>query len=309
MNENLKPEDIHQPVLFDAICDVLAGPDKTSIADLTLGMAGHSFGFLSKSPNATLLGIDRDPEALKLAKTRLAPFEDRVRYACAPFENLSQCRKLGSQAQTFDSILADLGVSSLQLDDPERGFSFRFDAPLDMRMGPDAKQSAADIVNTADEQTLLKILRDYGEEAAAWKIAPAIIKARRLGPISTTTELANLIRQYARRPRLKNKKGKGKGIDPATRSFQGLRIAVNDELGSLERTLPQCLDALNPGGHLAIISFHSLEDRIVKQQFKEWAKMDLGRALTKQPRTADPAEIAANRRARSARLRIFQRAL
>jgi 16S rRNA (cytosine1402-N4)-methyltransferase len=305
MIEQRHPESLHEPVLFEAVCEFLAGPDKEWLADLTLGMAGHASGLLAGSPKARLLGIDRDPVALELARRRLAAFEPRTRLFCESFERFAGCRQSEADILGFDSILADLGVSSLQLDDADRGFSFRHNAPLDMRMGPNAGRTAADWLNQEDEETLARIFRDYGDEPAAKKIAAALVKGRGMGPITTTTEFADLVRRFARTPRSKNKKRRA--IDPATRSFQALRIAVNDELGSLERTLPQLLEALNPEGRVAIISFHSLEDRIVKKQFKSWASSGEGQILTSKPRTANDCEIASNPRARSARLRVFQR--
>ncbi|MDF1663079.1 MAG: 16S rRNA (cytosine(1402)-N(4))-methyltransferase RsmH [Planctomycetota bacterium] len=300
--DSKKPEDLHEAVLFDAVCDYLAGPDRHWIADLTVGMGGHSLGLLERSPAAQLIAFDHDPLAIAQAQKRLAKFPERVQFQNAPFESFAKIVQ-DSEFGPFDSILADLGVSSMQLDQPERGFSFRFEAPLDMRMGPHMKQSAAELLASESEEEIARILYEYGDEPASRKIAAAVVKARLLGPIETTGEFADLVRRFARSPRSKSKKK----IDPATRSFQALRIAVNDELGVIERTLPQLLEALKPGGRVGVISFHSLEDRIVKRQFKAWAKSGRGHLITPKPRTATPEEIQANPRSRSARLRVFER--
>lgn len=300
--DSKKPEDLHEPVLFDAICEFLGGSDRRWIADLTVGMGGHSFGLLERSPDAQLLAFDQDPRAIEQAQTRLAQFPKRVHFQNAPFESFSEIVQ-GSDFGPFDSILADLGVSSMQLDQPERGFSFRFEAPLDMRMGPHLKQTAAEFLANESEEEIARVLYEYGDEPASRKIAAAVVKARLLGPIETTGEFADLVRRIARPPRSKSKKK----IDAATRSFQGLRIAVNDELGVLERTLPQLLEGLKVGGRLGIIAFHSLEDRIVKRQFKEWKKSGRGHLITPKPRTATPEETRANPRSRSARFRVFER--
>lgn len=297
-----KPEDLHEPVLFDAICDFLGGPDHRWIADVTAGMGGHSNGLLERSPHAELLAIDQDPKAIEQAQQRLAPFPKRAHFHNAPFDKFSEILK-ETGFGPFDSVLADLGVSSMQLDQAERGFSFRFDAPLDMRMGPHLQRSAADYLAEESEEEIARVLYEYGEEPASRKIAAAIVKARLLGPIESTAELASLVRRFAKAPRSKSRKK----IDPATRSFQGLRIAVNDELGVLERALPQFLEGLKGRGRLGIISFHSLEDRIVKKTFKKWAKSGLGHLITPKARVATDAEIQANPRARSARFRVFEK--
>lgn len=271
----------------------------TSILDLTQGLAGHSRALLLAAPKARLIGIDRDPKAQGLAKAALGELAERCDFQLCPFDEVQV------PAGTVDFALADIGVSSMQLDEAERGFSFRRDGPLDMRMGPDCSRSAADIVNQSSAQELETILRESGEEPAARRIAEAIVKARLLGPFERTEELARLVRQHARPPRV----AKGKSsVDAATLTFQALRIAVNDELGCLSRGLPRWLEALRPGGRLAVIAFHSLEDRIVKTTYKNWVQQGLGATLGPQPQGADDAERAQNPRSRSAKMRLFQKA-
>jgi 16S rRNA (cytosine1402-N4)-methyltransferase len=265
------------------------------------------------APNGIVLGIDADPAALEAAATRLAPFGDRVRLVESYFDDLAaivQRLKLGPA----DGILFDLGVSSPQLDISERGFSFLREAPLDMRFGPGANQSAADLVRTLPADELQRIFREYGEERYARRIAQRIAEERRRRPIETTSQLAALVARA--------KPASRESIHPATRVFQALRIAVNDELGRLQRALPQAIDALRVGGRVAVISFHSLEDRIVKTFMRQEARgcicpPDLPvcvcgreprvRILTSRPRVASQAEVAQNPRARSAKLRVAER--
>ena len=303
----------HQPVLLNEILEYLvpSRPDGT-LVDATVGLGGHSEALLERHPGVRLIGIDRDPEALERSRQRLSRFGDRVTLVRGRHESLIDILK---QSGTDDvaGILADLGVSSMQLDDAARGFSFRFDAPLDMRMGPEGK-SAADLVNELDEYELTKILRDYGEEPMARRIARAIVEARATEPIATTTQLANVIKSV--------KKPRYGEIDPSTLTFQALRIAANEELVGLDRFADDAVSALEPNARVAVISFHSLEDRIIKRAFRRLegectcppnmpvcgcgAKAEI-RQLTGRPLTASEEEISRNPRSRSAKLRVAER--
>jgi 16S rRNA (cytosine1402-N4)-methyltransferase len=303
----------HIPVLLTAVLDglnVAALPDGLFV-DGTVGAGGHASAILKTAPRSRLLGFDRDPRSLAVARETLAPFEDRVILVHNSFESMGKI----APAQGFsggDGILLDLGIASMHVDDPERGFAFRVDGPLDMRFDPMAgEQTAADLVNTLHADELADLIFRYGEDRDSRRIARAITTAR---PLYTTRQLAEVIEKAHRGPREK--------IHPATRTFQALRIAVNDELGAIERTLPQAVSLLRPGGRLAIISFHSLEDRIVKQYFKTEATDCIcpprqpvctcgHRAtlalVTRRPITANEAETAANPRSRSAKLRIAEK--
>ncbi len=277
--------------------------------DATLGAGGHAEAILSRGPAVELLGIDRDPDALARAADRLARFPGRVRLVEADFGDLESALE-GSPAP--DGILADLGVSSMQLDQGERGFSFRRDGPLDMRMGRSGR-SAADIVATASVEELTRIFRDFGEERMAAKIARGIVAERTRGPIQTTRQLARIVA---------GEKGTREKIDPATRVFQALRIEVNQELVALARFLAAASARLNQGGRLAVISYHSLEDRIVKDVFRRESGVCLCppklpacvcgartalKVLTRRPIRPGEAELARNPRSRSARLRVAEK--
>jgi 16S rRNA (cytosine1402-N4)-methyltransferase len=278
--------------------------------DGTLGAGGHAAALLSAAPRARLLGIDRDPRSLAVARERLASFGERVIFAHTNFDQMAALAAQHAFAPV-DAILLDLGFASMHVDDSERGFSFRSDAPLDMRYDPQSGvPSAADLLNTLSAEALADLLYTYGEERESRRLARAIVAAR---PLQTTRQLAELIERVM--PRREK-------IHPATRTFQALRIAVNDELGALERVLPQTLALLRRGGRVAIISFHSLEDRIVKQFFaRESAdclcpprqpRCTCGhqatlRLITHKPITPTEAEIAANPRSRSAKLRVAER--
>jgi 16S rRNA (cytosine1402-N4)-methyltransferase len=282
--------------------------------DGTLGAAGHAFGILQASnPDGRLLGLDLDPQALNLAAERLAPFGDRAILRQSSYARLlEQLAALGWQK--VDGILLDLGVSSMQLDTAERGFSFLKDAPLDMRFGPDVPHTAADLVNHLAEADLADLIFRYGEERRSRQVAHAIVNAR---PLETTAQLAQVVTRAVTAGKHSRSE-----IHPATRTFQALRIAVNGELDALEAVLPQAVDALAPGGRLAVISFHSLEDRIVKQFMRREAtdclcpprqpvctcghKATL-RELHRQPLYPQEDEIRENPRARSARLRTAER--
>jgi 16S rRNA (cytosine1402-N4)-methyltransferase len=303
----------HVPVLCDRVVEWLAPTAPGLLVDATVGAGGHSAALLDAAPGLRLLGIDRDPEALEETRQRLRQYRDRVRLVCSRFSRLPQLlADLGSPHPT--AILADLGCSSLQLETPSRGFSFVEDGPLDMRMG-DGGRTAAELVNTSPEADLVKILRSYGEERRARAVARAIVAARDSSPIETTAELGRIVERIVGRSRADR-------IHPATRTFQALRIAVNDELGELEGFLEPAARSLTPGGRMAVICFHSLEDRIVKHGFRRLegrcvCPPDLPecvcrpepvlRVLTHGAERPDERETAANPRSRSARLRVAER--
>jgi 16S rRNA (cytosine1402-N4)-methyltransferase len=301
----------HQPVLYKEIIHALQPKRGGRYVDCTLGAGGHARGILEAcAPDGLLLGLDVDPQALALARESLAPYEGRTRLVQASYISLrDQLAAAGWDA--VDGIVLDLGASSMQFDSPSRGFSFLHDGPLDMRFGPHATQSAADLVNTLDESELVDILFRYGEERDARKIARAIVKNR---PLHTTRELVTVIEKVSPR--------KGSRVHPATRTFQALRIAVNEELAAVEEVLPQAVASLKSGGRCAAISFHSLEDRIVKDFFREQSKEIVNppyekiyeverkatlKMITKKPITPTDEEIANNPRARSAKLRVVEK--
>ncbi|MGY4707848.1 16S rRNA (cytosine(1402)-N(4))-methyltransferase RsmH [Candidatus Bipolaricaulota sp. J31] len=283
----------HEPVMVTEVLRFLApGPGKV-IVDATVGTGGHAEAILERG--AELIGIDRDPRALELARERLSRFGDRCRLVQGNFRHLKEILA-ELAAGPVDGVLFDLGMSSAQLEDEERGFSFAREGPLDMRMDPSQPLTAHEIVNRWPEREIARILREYGEERYARRIARAIVRAR---PIETTTELAEIvIRCYP--------PGRHR-IHPATRTFQALRIAVNDELSALREGLLAAIRALLPGGTVVAISFHSLEDRIVKHTFRQrWIAGEV-EILTKKPLVPSPEEIRRNPRARSAKLRAARR--
>jgi 16S rRNA (cytosine1402-N4)-methyltransferase len=302
----------HQPVLLAEVLDGLALKSGARVIDGTLGAGGHAEAMLeATAPTGQLLGIDRDASALETAQARLAPLAGRLLVWHGSYADMAQAAA-ETGFETVDAVLLDLGLSSLQLDDPQRGFAFRYDAPLDMRFDQRTPQTAADLVNDLPEEDLTELIRDYGEERYARRIARAIVAAR---PLQSTTALQETITRAV--PHTHRER-----IHPATRTFQALRIAVNDELGALERGLPQAVDLLKSGGRLAVISFHSLEDRIVKQFVRREAADCICqpeqpvctcdhqarlRPVSRKPITASAAEIAHNPRARSAKLRIAER--
>jgi 16S rRNA (cytosine1402-N4)-methyltransferase len=249
----------HEPVLLPEIVDFLRPERGGTFVDCTLGLGGHAEAILKASPDARLIGIDRDSEALALAQKRLAIFDKRFQAVHANFNEISQ---VIAQFNTLNvqGVLADLGVSSLQLNSDERGFSFAAEAPLDMRMDRSRGETAADLVSHLTGSELADLIFEYGEERGARRIARAIERARERAPITTTRQLADLVVRALRIP------GRWR-IHPATRTFQALRIAVNQELRAVEAFIPEAITALAPGGRLAIIAFHSLEDRIVKRSF------------------------------------------
>ena len=310
---------VHVPVLLDRVTELL-GPacaaEGAVVVDATLGLAGHSLALLRAHPGLRLVGLDRDPDARAEATRRLtdAGVADRATVVPAVFDELPEVLdRLG--LTEVRAVLFDLGVSSLQLDRPDRGFSYAADAPLDMRMDPSAPRTAADVVNTYPAADLARVLRVYGEERFATRIAQAIARERERAPFTHTERLAHLVRDSIPAATRRT------GGHPAKRTFQALRIEVNDELGVLERALPAALDALAVGGRIAVITFHSLEDRIVKQTLAAGAVdrtppglpvplPELGptlRLLTRGGEAPSDAEVAANPRAASARVRAAER--
>ena len=280
---------LHEPVLVDESLGFLEPATGKLYVDATVGTGGHAEALLAHG--AHVIGVDRDPHALALACARLKPFAERVQLVQGDFRDLPALVSAVLPGP-LDGILFDLGVSSLQFDSPERGFSFAADGPLDMRMDPDGPTTAADLVNHLSEPDLARILWEYGEERYARRVARAIVRAR---PIHTTGELASLAARLYPPGRHR--------IHPATRTFQALRIAVNDELGALAAALPAAPGLLPTGGTICAISFHSLEDRIVKRFLRGEAVAGRVEVLTKKPVVPGEDEIARNPRARSAKLR------
>lgn len=290
----------HEPVLTREVLEVLA-PDRGGLfVDCTVGAGGHSVALLEAGATR-LLGLDRDPSALALAAEALKTFRDRVELVHADFRELDAVLD-GRGVGTINGALADLGVSSMQLDGPGRGFSFQRDEPLDMRMDPTSSRTAADLIRQSSELELAGVISQYGEERHARRVARAIVQARERAPIDTTRQLADLVRRAIPR------RGWSR-IDPATRTFQAVRIWVNQELEGLEQFLVRLLRRMATGARAAIIAFHSLEDRIVKHTFRsiERAGDVSARILTKKPIVPSEDEIARNPRARSAKLRAIER--
>jgi 16S rRNA (cytosine1402-N4)-methyltransferase len=311
----------HLPVLAAESIELLAPGRGGLFVDATLGLGGHAEAILEAGPEARLVGIDRDEHALARAAERLARFGGRVRFVQANFRDLERALAgLGIDGGVA-GILADLGVSSMQLDTPERGFSFRFDAPLDMRMGL-GEVTAADVVNEEPEGELERIFRDYGEERDARRIARVIARVREEEPIRTTGQLKRLIERAkgGRRDPAAGRGAREGRVDPATRVFQALRIAVNDELAGLEEFLDQAVRQLDAAGRLVVISYHSLEDRIVKNTLRDLARGEVDQVtgrprsesqlievLTRKPVRPTEEEVGFNPRSRSARLRAARR--
>ncbi len=302
------PDLPHIPVLYQEIIHALQPRPSGRYIDGTVGAGGHARGILEAcAPDGRLLGLDLDPQALATARETLAPYGPRATLAQASFATLLEAMQAIGWT-SVDGILLDLGVSSMQLDARQRGFSFQDEAPLDMRFDPGAALTAADLVNDTDESELAEILFRYGEEPKARRIAHLIVQAR---PVETTTQLAAIVQgvyhQHSRH-------------HPATRTFQALRIAVNDELGTLERALPRAVEALRAGGRLAVIAFHSLEDRVVKvfvrdqggpahraRHAQDGGPAPTVRAINRKPIRPSEDELRLNPRARSARLRVIER--
>jgi 16S rRNA (cytosine1402-N4)-methyltransferase len=312
MNTSDNAKDLpHVSVLYHQIISALRPKSPGFYVDATIGAGGHAWGILEESsPQGQLLGLDVDPRALELSLQRLKLYSSRIHHVHSSYTELrTELLTLGWDH--VDGIVIDLGVSSMQIDSPERGFSFQNDGPLDMRFDPSQPLSAEDIVNHSSESELADLIWQYGEENNSRRIAHAIVQHR---PFSSTSELANLISKVSRR--------RPASIHPATKTFQALRIAVNHELEGLELFLPQAIQSLCSGGRLAVISFHSLEDRIVKQYFRHESRdcvcppdqpvCNCGHhasilEITRHPITPDETEVAGNIRARSAKLRVIEK--
>lgn len=306
----------HRPVMLAEVVEALEPQRGGLYVDGTVGAGGHAAGVLeAAAPGTRLWGLDRDSSAIALAGERLSEFGNRVKLWQITFDRLGWCLAQEDEAGA-DGILLDLGVSSMQLDDPERGFAFRFDAPLDMRMGAEGP-SAMDLVNEMEENQLARLFRELGEEPQARRVARSIVKARESAPISTTSRLASLVEEA-----LTAKERHKRKLHPATQVFMALRLKVNDELGQLERFLDGVMAWLKPDGRLAVISYHSLEDRRVKRAMRAWAdpctcppelpvcacgRKPLAFLPVRKAIKPGPDEVAANPRARSARLRVAVR--
>ena len=305
----------HLSVLKDACLHVFEGMQLRIFVDCTLGAGGHSEAFLQAHPEIeALVGIDQDPEGQRIASQRLAPWKEKLRLVKGNFDQLSKHLDALS-IDKVSGILIDMGVSSMQLDQPEKGFSFMRDGPLDMRMDPEGKVTAADIVNSWPEEELARIFRDYGEEKQWRKAARVLVEARKTKTFVTTRDLVDTLHP----PLYRFSK---KGIHPLTLIFQALRICVNRELEVIETILPQAIERLESGGRLAVSTFHSLEDRIVKHAFQDYAsdkvdtagiggmfldKEPLVDMITRKPLKAADEEVAQNPRSRSAKLRVVQK--
>jgi 16S rRNA (cytosine1402-N4)-methyltransferase len=310
----------HVPVLLDRVVALLRPALEredgapTVLVDCTLGLGGHTEAVLSAIPTARVVGVDRDPAALELAGERLAPFGDRFTGVHAVYDELPDVLEDLGLAQV-DAVLFDLGVSSMQLDRRERGFAYAEDAPLDMRMDGSAGRTAADVLNSYSAAELTRVLRDFGEEKFARKIAAAIVREREREPFTRSARLVELL--YAEIPA----PARRTGGHPAKRTFQALRMEVNDELAVLRRALPAAIDAIGVGGRVVVESYHSLEDRMVKRAFTEVTRLDVPpdlpfvpegsepalRAVTRGAEQADQTEIEHNPRAASVRLRAVER--
>jgi 16S rRNA (cytosine1402-N4)-methyltransferase len=307
----------HVPVMLDRVVALLAPAldhADAVLIDATLGLGGHTEAVLGRCGLARVVGIDRDPEALLVAGERLASYGERFTGVHAVYDEIPDVlAQLG--LDTVDAVLFDLGVSSMQLDLAERGFAYATDAPLDMRMDSTTGPTAADVLNTYDVAELTRVLKEYGEERFARKIAAAIVRAREIEPFTTSARLVDLL--YAEIPA----PARRTGGHPAKRTFQALRMEVNDELAVLRRAIPAAIDAIRVGGRVVVESYHSLEDRLVKQAFAAASSTDVPhdlpfvpeghepafRLITRGAEKADPAETAANPRAASVRLRAIER--
>jgi len=309
----------HVPVMVGEVVEWLRPRPGARLVDATVGLGGHAAALVAGAPGARLLGVDRDPRALARARERLLPAADRVVLRHCDFARLRAILPEVGWGDGADAVLLDLGVSSLQLDDPTRGFSFRAAGPLDMRMDPGEGRDAAEIVNTWPVQDLAQAISRYGEEPRARAVARAIVRAR---PLRTTEELARAVAGVLGHGKPRRGPGPAGYRTNATRTFQAIRIAVNEELDRLERFLVDGWAALRPGGRLAVLAYHSLEDRRVKDAFRRWGASCLCppgmvacacgwkakvRILTRRPLRPAPSEIARNPRARSARLRVVER--
>jgi 16S rRNA (cytosine1402-N4)-methyltransferase len=307
----------HVPVLLDRVVALLQPAldhEGAVLVDAKLGLGGHSEAVLTRCRLARVIGFDRDPEALRLAGERLAPFGERFVGVHATYDRIPEALADLGLAHA-DGVLFDLGVSSMQLDVVERGFAYREDAPLDMRMDPSTGPTAADVLNTYPRAELARILREYGEERFAPRIAAAIVRERETEPFTTSARLVSLLYDQIPAPARRT------GGHPAKRTFQALRMEVNDELGVLRRAVPAAIDALAVGGRVVVESYHSLEDRLVKRAFAAATTVDVPpdlpivpedrqpalRLITRGAERADDTEIARNPRAASVRLRALER--
>ena len=309
----------HIPVLLDRVLELLAPTvtlthGRPVIVDATLGLGGHTEAMLERFPDLVVVGIDRDPEAIARSSDRLARFGDRVVLVNAVYDQIGEAIR-GAGFTAVSGVLFDLGVSSLQLDVKERGFAYAQDAPLDMRMNPSSGLSAADVLNTYDERDLARVLWEYGEERFARKIARAVVEQRDSDPFDTSAPLVELVRRSIPAATRRT------GGNPAKRTFQALRIEVNDELGAWRRALPAALDAITVGGRVVVLAYHSLEDRFAKRTFVAATSSSAPRDLpvvpaemapkftlvTRGAEQATPAEVAENPRAKSVRLRAIER--
>lgn len=305
----------HVPIMLPEVMELLKPERGGLFVDGTLGGGGHSEGILSRMGNGRLYGIDRDGNAIAAASARLAPFGDKFKAIRGNFFDMKTLLNLEG-VSGVDGILLDLGVSSHQLDTPERGFSYHEDAPLDMRMDDRAALSAYDVVNSYSVEELAGIIKDYGEERFAFRVANAIVRERDKQPINSTVQLAEIIKSAI--PAANRREGP----HPARRTFQAIRIEVNGELAELGQAIENAHDLLNPGGVLAVITFHSLEDRIVKQAFKKFenpctcdprapmctcGKVPTAKILTKKPLAPGDEELEINPRSRSSKLRGIQK--
>lgn len=303
----------HAPVMVEEVLSALSPARGGTYLDGTLGGAGHAEAVLERGPDARLIGVDRDPDALEQAAVRLARFGDRVRLVHANYAEAVEAA--GVEPGSLAGVLLDLGISSHQIDQDRRGFTFRSGAPLDMRMAQEAggEESAADLLNSLEEHELATIFFRYGEERRSRRLARILTEMRQREPITTSDQLVEAIERALPRPTIQDR----------ARIFQALRIAVNREIESLEAAMPRFREALAPDGVFAVLSYHSLEDRVVKDCFREWSRScvcppalpvcrcrgaPLGTLLTRKPTSAGEAEVAANPRARSARLRAWRRA-
>ncbi|HST72708.1 MULTISPECIES: 16S rRNA (cytosine(1402)-N(4))-methyltransferase RsmH [Kocuria] len=310
-------EQLHVPVLLDRCLDLMAPAlqeDGAVAVDATMGMGGHSEALLRRFPGVQLVAVDRDPQAHQLAGARLAPFGDRFHPVHTTYDRIPEALARHGLDRA-DAVLFDLGVSSLQLDERERGFAYSYDAPLDMRMDATAPVTAQDVVNDYSEADLRRILRDWGEERFAVRIARAIVERRAQAPLRTTGELVDVVRAAVPQG-AQHRKG-----HPAKQTFQALRIEVNEELDVLRRAIPAALESVRVGGRVVVMSYHSLEDRIVKQAFAHGASSTAPkgfpveleehkptlRILTRGAEAPTAQEIAENPRAASARLRAVER--
>jgi 16S rRNA (cytosine1402-N4)-methyltransferase len=311
------PPTAHVPVLLGRVVALLAPPLERAgsvLVDATLGLGGHTEALLRHCPQALVVGIDRDTHALERSRERLAPFADRVTLVHAVYDQIGQVLvDLGHRA--VDAVLFDLGVSSMQLDMRERGFSYSQDAPLDMRMNDTAGPTAAEVLNTYPVEELTRILREYGEERFARRIATTVVREREREPFTRSARLVELVRASIPAPARRT------GGNPAKRTFQALRIEVNDELSALRRALPAAIRATGVGGRVVVMSYHSLEDRLTKQVFATYTRSDLPpdlpfvpeghepelRLLVRGAEKASAAEVEQNPRAASVRLRAVER--